>query len=277
MDRHVSLPSLQGPPARPAAGGGLLIELPVAGLRCASCVAHLEKALGAVPGVVEVSVNLATARATVRASVATTPATSTLTAAVAAAGYTVPLASTSLRLTGLHCAGCVGTVESALSRVPGVLAATVNLASGEARAEHVAGVTRAALEGAVRAAGYGVAPSPGRTRTRPSWRSACQHEEAATLRRRLVVAVVASIVVMALSAVLMVREPASGPHAIGVLHLLGAPMHALGSLLSPLWPWSGRARCAGCWPPVSVPAWLWAGWPYLAGARRARPAAAPPT
>jgi cation transport ATPase len=63
---RVSLPSLQILPARPAAGSGSLVELPVAGLRCASSVAHLEKALRAVPGVVEVSVNLATARASVR-------------------------------------------------------------------------------------------------------------------------------------------------------------------------------------------------------------------
>ncbi|MCU0292768.1 MAG: heavy metal translocating P-type ATPase [Thermoanaerobaculaceae bacterium] len=265
MDR-VSLPSLQGAPARPAAdGGGARIELPVAGLRCASCVAHLETALRAVPGVVEASVNLATARATVRATAATSSATSALIAAVAAAGYAVPLASTSLRLTGLHCAGCVGTVEGALSRVPGVLTATVNLASGEARAEHVAGVTRAALEGAVRAAGYGVAAEHGEDENAAELEERLQREEADTLRRRLAVAAGASVLVMALSAVLMVSEPASGPHAVGLLHLLGTPMHALGSLLGPLWPWSAGAL-RWLLAAVSVPAWLWAGWPYLAGA-----------
>lgn len=243
----------------------MLIELPVVGLRCASCVAHLEMALRAVPGVVEVSVNLATARATVQVSATVTPATSALVAAVAAAGYAVPLASTSLRLTGLHCAGCVGTVEGALSRVPGVLAATVNLASGEAHAEHVAGVTRAALEGAVRAAGYGVAAEPGEDENAAELEERLQREEADTLRRRLVVAAVTGGVVMALSAVLMVSEPASGPHAVGLLHLLGTPMHALGSLLSPLWPWSAGAL-RWLLAAVSVPAWLWAGWPYLAGA-----------
>ncbi|HNX50767.1 MAG TPA: heavy metal translocating P-type ATPase [Thermoanaerobaculaceae bacterium] len=262
----MSLPTLPGAPPRPAAdGGGGLVELPVAGLRCASCVAHLEKTLAAVSGVSDVAVNLATGRATVHFKTVGTPATSTLTAAVSAAGYSVPLASTSLRLTGLHCAGCVGTVERALARVPGVLHATVNLASGEARVEHVAGVTRAALDGTVRVAGYGVASEPTGDENAAEIEERLQHEEADSVRRRLVVAAMATAVVMALSAVLMVREPASGPQAFGVVHLLGAPMHALGDLLSRLWPWSADAL-RWLLAAVSVPAWAWAGWPYLTGA-----------
>ena len=43
------------------------IELGVGGMTCASCVAHVEKALRAVPGVIDAEVNLATERARVRA------------------------------------------------------------------------------------------------------------------------------------------------------------------------------------------------------------------
>ncbi len=42
-------------------------DLGVGGMTCASCVAHVEKALKAVPGVIEANVNLATERASVRA------------------------------------------------------------------------------------------------------------------------------------------------------------------------------------------------------------------
>ena len=42
------------------------VELAIEGMTCASCVARIEKALKAVPGVSEASVNLATERATVR-------------------------------------------------------------------------------------------------------------------------------------------------------------------------------------------------------------------
>lgn len=38
-----------------------------------------------------------------------------------------------LKITGLHCAGCVATVERALSRVPGVEDVVVDLKAGKAR------------------------------------------------------------------------------------------------------------------------------------------------
>ena len=53
----------------------LALELPVEGMTCASCVARVERALDAVPGVVHASVNLATARAALHYDPATaTPA-----------------------------------------------------------------------------------------------------------------------------------------------------------------------------------------------------------
>jgi Cu+-exporting ATPase len=63
--------------------------IPVEGMHCASCVARVEKALAAVPGVLSSSVNLATKSATVEAlpGIADREA---LRAAVAGAGYSVP-------------------------------------------------------------------------------------------------------------------------------------------------------------------------------------------
>lgn len=58
-------------------------ELSVEGMSCASCVGRVERALQAVPGVVEANVNLATERASIRSNL---PA-ETLIAAVADAGY----------------------------------------------------------------------------------------------------------------------------------------------------------------------------------------------
>ena len=64
---------------------GALVELPVEGMTCASCVGRVERALQKVPGVQSASVNLATARASVQASGAVdAPA---LIAAIAKAGY----------------------------------------------------------------------------------------------------------------------------------------------------------------------------------------------
>jgi len=62
------------------------IEIGVGGMTCASCVAHVEKALNAVPGVLEAKVNLATERASVRA-LAGPGLTDRLRRAIAGAGY----------------------------------------------------------------------------------------------------------------------------------------------------------------------------------------------
>lgn len=62
------------------------IQLGVGGMTCASCVAHVERALRAVPGVFEASVNLATERASVRA-LAGPELLPNLRRAVADAGY----------------------------------------------------------------------------------------------------------------------------------------------------------------------------------------------
>jgi P-type Cu+ transporter len=59
-------------------------RLQIGGMTCASCVARVERALRAVPGVADVTVNLATETATVHA---TAVESATLRAAVEAAGY----------------------------------------------------------------------------------------------------------------------------------------------------------------------------------------------
>ncbi|WP_036206403.1 heavy metal translocating P-type ATPase [Novilysobacter arseniciresistens] len=66
------------------------VDLAIEGMTCASCVGRVEKALAAVPGVLEAGVNLATERAQVRA-VRRDGIEGELIAAVARAGYTARL------------------------------------------------------------------------------------------------------------------------------------------------------------------------------------------
>ncbi len=61
------------------------LTLPIEGMTCASCVKRVERALAKVPGVVQASVNLATAQAHVTTQPGVLPAA--LQQAVAAAGY----------------------------------------------------------------------------------------------------------------------------------------------------------------------------------------------
>ena len=59
-----------------------------------------------------------------------------------------------LAIHGMSCAACAGRVERALSAVPGVAAASVNLALETAHVRASAGASDAALEAAIAAAGY---------------------------------------------------------------------------------------------------------------------------
>ena len=130
--------------------------LPVEGMSCASCVARVEKALSAVPGVQEASVNPATEVATVRAR--KDVGMEVLRGAVEKAGYSVPTESIRLGVEGMTCASCVARVEKALGKVAGVLSAEVNLATETAQVEVARGFDAAALVAAVERAGYQARP-----------------------------------------------------------------------------------------------------------------------
>ncbi len=137
-------------PSPPAAAHAQ--ALAIEGMSCASCVGRVEKALVAVPGVTEASVNLATEMARVTSS--TPIPLATLQAAVEKAGYTVAQREIDLGIAGMTCASCVGRVEKALLKVPGVLAASVNLATESARIKVTGGLEAGILIAAIDKAGY---------------------------------------------------------------------------------------------------------------------------
>jgi Cu+-exporting ATPase len=131
------------------------LTLPVRGMSCASCVAHVERALAGVPGVSAVAVNLATESARISASNSGAIALAPLVGAVEQAGYHVPTRTLRLKIVGMSCASCVGRVESALLTHPGVLTAEANLANERASVRIVDGIVGSAdLIKAAEAAGY---------------------------------------------------------------------------------------------------------------------------
>jgi Cu+-exporting ATPase len=131
-------------------------SLPIEGMSCASCVARVERALARVPGVEQASVNLATEQASVHA--APSVSLDALRAAVEGAGYRLGERDVDLRIEGMTCASCVARVEKALTRVPGVASASVNLATEMAQVRLAGRVDTASLIAAVEAAGYGARP-----------------------------------------------------------------------------------------------------------------------
>ena len=129
------------------------VVLPIEGMTCATCAGRVEKALRSLPGV-EATVNLTAEQADVHFDPARL-APSELGRAIARAGYDVPHETRELAISGMTCATCAGRVEKALSAVPGVTRAEVNLASERASVEGMAGVLKPAdLIAAVQRAGY---------------------------------------------------------------------------------------------------------------------------
>lgn len=61
-------------------------------------------------------------------------------------------------VSGMTCASCVAHVEKALKKLPGVVDATVNLATERAEVTALPGVSQAEVDRAIEAAGYGVVP-----------------------------------------------------------------------------------------------------------------------
>lgn len=153
-------------------GSVLELRLGIGGMSCASCVSRVEKALRQLAGVVEVSVNLATEEASLKTT--SEVQVNTLATAVRNAGYEVATHSVEFQIEGMSCASCVGRVEKALLKLPGVINASVNLATEKANVETLSGVTFAQLAAAVAKAGYTANPvatqqpeaTPGRL---PEW------------------------------------------------------------------------------------------------------------
>jgi P-type Cu+ transporter len=132
------------------------LRIGVAGMTCASCSARVERTLGRLEGVAEANVNLATEQATVVFDPAKLTPIGVLDA-IRDAGYEPVVAETELSVTGMTCAACSARVERALSKVDGVLSASVNLATERATLRYlpdVAPVSR--LTDAIRDAGYDV-------------------------------------------------------------------------------------------------------------------------
>ncbi len=148
------------------------LSVGIQGMTCASCSTRVEKLLKALPGVTEATVNLATETA----SVSGEADLAAVKQAIEKAGFSVPIETLTLGISGMTCASCSTRVEKALNKVPGVLEASVNLATEQATVKLALGTSAAALIAAVERAGYGAqlplpsgAAAAAPRRTLPDW------------------------------------------------------------------------------------------------------------
>ena len=181
--------------------------LSIEGMSCASCAGRVDRALAALDGVEEVSVNLASERAHLTVD---TPETLALAAqTVDDLGYPARRAEVVLNVASMSCASCVGRVDKALSAVPGVLAVNVNLATETARVTFLEGAVD--LEGLLRAAQEAGYPATVAEASATGSQTARKEEEAQGLRRRVVIAAALALPVFLLE---------MGSHVIPGMHAL---------------------------------------------------------
>ncbi|MDA8410398.1 MAG: heavy metal translocating P-type ATPase [Treponema sp.] len=133
-------------------------RLKINGMTCTACAAASERAVRKLPGIAEASVNFATERLSVSFEDGNITIES-IKEAVAKAGYeavddrdekeiTIPVG-------GMTCAACSRAVEKALTKVPGVIVASVNLMTEKAVVRYDADSARVSqLKQAIVEAGY---------------------------------------------------------------------------------------------------------------------------
>ncbi len=118
-------------------GANLLkLDLPIAGMSCASCAVTIEKTLQNETGVQKASVNFANQKAHVIFDVNQTDA-ARLAQSIKSVGYQVGSSQVELAIKGMSCASCVNRVEAALKKIPGVLDASVNLSTERAHVSYI--------------------------------------------------------------------------------------------------------------------------------------------
>src|SRR5215203_2347685 len=202
-------------------------------MSCASCAKRVEKALSKSAAVSEANVNFAAEKATVTYDPEAV-SLERLVETVGEAGYEAEVQETSFDVLGMSCASCIGRVEKALKKVPGVLDVNVNLATEKVTVRYLA--SEAGLRDfarAVEGAGYGVVWSEEDVATEDA-----HQREYEKLRGNFLVAA-----------------------ALTALILIGSLPHMFGFMLPVPMAWLNAGLLV-----LATPVQFWAGWRFYEGA-----------
>ncbi len=210
----------------------LVLELPIAGMTCAACSTRLEKNLNRLDGVAA-NVNLAVEKTRVEYDPAVTnPAA--IVEQVRKTGFSVPVQTLDLAISGMTCASCSARLERVLNQVPGV-EARVNLATEKARLRYTPGMTSPDdLIAAVARAGFSAAAITEASRAEEKARKAAEY------RSELRVFLISALFTLPLLAQMV-------PMLAGAHHVAWMPPWLQWLLATPVQFWSGRRFYTGAW------------------------------
>ncbi len=223
-----SIPDIKVNAERPAH-----LDLPISGMHCASCVARVEQMIRKHPGVVNVTVNLATNQAAIDFDTASFELNK-LAAALKESGYPAKFQVTQIEISGMHCASCVVNLEAILGAIPGVVSASINYGTSAGIISHV-GIAdlQTKINKALEGSGYKAAvASPSRTGHDPVV------DELHELRLPLLVSLAAAAVTMALMLSSHYRPAWIDPGAAAVAQLCIAAI---------VYFWAGARFHRGLW------------------------------
>ncbi len=198
----------------------------ITGMTCTTCAATIEKGLAETPGVKRANVNFASEKASVEYDPSKV-GLAKIKNTISQLGYGAATKKSIFPVSGMTCASCVARVEQALLSVPGVISASVNLASEKATVEFIEGTRIADLKRAVKEAGYELGSE---AETLEDVTTAAQRE-IRTVRNRFILAAILAGAIMALM---------WAPSFIGKSYLLWV-------LATPVLFWAGWRFYRGAW------------------------------
>jgi len=128
----------------------------ISGMTCAACAKRIEKAVGRLDGVAVASVNLATEKLSVEFD-ETKTALHAIKETIEKIGYGIvnEAKSVTIPIGGMTCAACASRIEKALGKTPGIVKASVNLATEKATVEYDPEIIRlSAIKQVIEKTGY---------------------------------------------------------------------------------------------------------------------------
>jgi Cu+-exporting ATPase len=195
-------------------------------MHCATCAINIEKGLAMQVGVKQVRVNYASEKVFLEYDPEETDIVK-IKSTLADLGYDTATVKSVLPIKGMHCASCVSRVEKVLGEIPGVISASVNLATEKAIIQYIEGTELINIRKAVKDEGF----EPGTGVESIEDVTIATNRETRGLRNRLILAAILGAIIMVLG---------FAPSFTGKPYLLGA-------LATPVQFWAGLRFYRGAW------------------------------
>jgi P-type Cu+ transporter len=227
-----------------AAVGLEILEFSLGGMKCRKCASNLEAALKGLPGIPKAQVNLASGKARITYDPEATGRDG-IFALIRRQGFEVGATAAEIKIKGMRCASCVCAMEEALTETPGVLDASVNLATQSARVNYLPSRTDLAeIEQAVQSTGYEIAKEAEKEKEGVDAGAAAREREYSTLMKKFWFSTVISIPVIIFSypqLFFLSDVLPKGSDALRITWII------LGILAFPVLVWAGSQFFVGAW------------------------------